>query len=134
MAPMLTQRVIAYNQELIDELQIFYNRFGKTQGLYNIINVLQASLAYGYVGLRVISENFGAKISIGSFTMYVNAAINFSQTTTRLGGEIITMTFQMLEYLDPFMEFVSLPEAREYGGELEMENKIHSIEFKKCLL
>ncbi|MCF6460222.1 ABC transporter ATP-binding protein [Clostridium sp. Cult3] len=129
MAPMLTQRVIDYNQELIDELQIFYNRFGKTQGLYNIINVLQASLAYGYVGLRVISEKFGSKISIGSFTMYVNAAINFSQTTTKL-GENITMTFQMLEYLDPFMEFVSLPEAREHGGKLEMEDEIHSISFK----
>ena len=111
MAPMLTQRVIDYNQELMDEFQIFYNRLGKTQGLYNVINVLQASLAYGYVGIRVISEKFGPSISIGSFTMYVNAAINFSQTTTKL-GENITMTFQMLEYLDPFMEFVSLPEAR----------------------
>ncbi len=129
MAPMLTQRVIDYNQELIDELQIFYNRLGKTQGLYNIINVLQASLAYGYVGLRVISDKFGSKISIGSFTMYVNAAINFSQTTTKL-GENITMTFQMLEYLDPFMEFVSLPEAREHGGALEMKDEIHSISFK----
>ncbi|NMB06962.1 MAG: ABC transporter ATP-binding protein [Tissierellia bacterium] len=129
MAPMLTQRVIDYNQELMDEFQIFYNRLGKTQGLYNVINVLQASLAYGYVGIRVISEKFGPSISIGSFTMYVNAAINFSQTTTKL-GENITMTFQMLEYLDPFMEFVSLPEAREHGGELEMEDEIHSIEFK----
>ena len=129
MAPMLTQRVIDYNRELMDEFQIFYNRLGKTQGLYNVINVLQASLAYGYVGIRVISEKFGPSISIGSFTMYVNAAINFSQTTTKL-GENITMTFQMLEYLDPFMEFVSLPEAREHGGELEMEDEIHSIEFK----
>ena len=129
MAPMLTQRVIDYNKELIDEFQIFYNKFGKTQGLYNVINVLQASLAYGYVGLRVISEKFGSKISIGSFTMYVNAAINFSQTTTKL-GENITMTFQMLEYLDPFMEFLSLPEAKEHGGKLEMEDEIYSIKFK----
>ena len=129
MAPMLTQRVIEYNQELIDELQIFYNKFGKTMGLYNIINVLQASLAYGYVGIRVISERFGPKITIGSFTMYVNAAINFSQTTIKL-GENITVTFQMLEYLDPFMEFLSLPESKEAGGELEMEDEIHSIEFK----
>src|SRR5699024_4545633 len=129
MAPMLSQRVIEYNQELIDELQIFYNRFGKTMGLYNIINVLQASLAYGYVGLRVISQRFGPKISIGSFTMYVNAAINFSQTTTDL-GQYITITFQMLEYLDPFMEFLSLPEAKDHGGEEKLEDEIHSIEFK----
>ncbi len=129
MSPMLTEKVIDFNQELIDELQVFYNRFGKTQGLYNIINVLQASLSYGYVGIRVISEKFGPKISIGSFTMYVNAAINFSQTTTKL-GETITMTLQMLEYLDPFMEFVSLPEAKEYGGELKMEDEINSISFK----
>lgn len=129
MAPMLTKRVIDYNKELIDEFQIFYNSWGKTQGLFTIINVLQASIAYGYVGIRVISEKLGPKISIGSFTMYVNAAINFSQTTTKL-GENITLTFQMLEYLDPFMEFLSLPEPKEYGGKLEMESEIHSIYFK----
>jgi len=93
------------------------------------MNDLQAALAYGYVALRVLTNTFGPRIGLGSFTMYVNAAINFSQTTTKL-GETITMTLQMLEYLDPFMEFVSLPEAKEYGGELKMEDEINSISFK----
>lgn len=129
MGPMLTQRVIEYNKDLMDEFQVFYNRLGKIEGLYNVINVLQASIAYGYVGLRVISDKFGPNISIGSFTMYVNAAINFSQTTTKL-GENITLTFQMLQYLDPFMEFISLPETKEYSGNLKMEDEIKSISFK----
>ncbi|QQY79543.1 ATP-binding cassette subfamily B protein/ATP-binding cassette subfamily C protein [Keratinibaculum paraultunense] len=129
MGQMLTQRVIEYNKDLMDEFQVFYNRLGKIEGLYNVINVLQASIAYGYVGLRVISDKFGPNISIGSFTMYVNAAINFSQTTTKL-GENITLTFQMLQYLDPFMEFISLPETKEYSGNLKMEDEIKSISFK----
>lgn len=129
MGPMLTQRVIEYNKDLMDEFQVFYNRLGKIEGLYNVINVLQASIAYGYVGLRVISDKFGPNISIGSFTMYVNAAINFSQTTTKLGKNI-TLTFQMLQYLDPFMEFISLPETKEYSGKLKMEDEIKSISFK----
>lgn len=129
MAPMLSQRVIDFNKELIDEFQVFYNKFGRTQGLFNIINVLQASLAYAYVGLRVISNKFGPMIGIGSFSMYVNGAIHFSQTTSTL-GENITVLFQMLEYLDPFMEFINLPESRENSGELEMEDEIYSISFK----
>lgn len=129
MAPMLTQRVTEYNKEIMDEFLPFKRRQGIILGLYGVINNLQAAVAYGYVGLRVISQSFGTPISIGSFTMYVSAAINFSKTTTEL-GENITTIFQMLGYLDSFMEFISLPEAKDDGGTLEMEDEIKNITFK----
>lgn len=129
MGPMLTQRVAEYNQEIMDEFLDFKRRQGIIGGLFGIINNLQASVAYGYVGLRVISKSFGTPIGIGSFTMYVSAAINFSRTTTEL-GENITTLFQMLGYLDSFMEFISLPEAKDNSGSLIMEDTIQKISFK----
>lgn len=129
MSPMLTQRVTEYNKEIMDEFLPFKRRQGVVLGLYGVINNLQAAVAYGYVGLRVISKSFGPPISIGSFTMYVSAAINFSKTTTEL-GENITTIFQMLGYLDSFMEFISLPEAKDDGGTLVMEEEIQNITFK----
>lgn len=129
MAPMLTQRVTEYNKEIMDEFVPFKRRQGVFLSLYGVINNLQAAVAYGYVGLRVISQSFGPPISIGSFTMYVSAAINFSRTTTEI-GENVTIIFQMLSYLDSFMEFISLPEAKDDGGSLVMENEIESISFK----
>lgn len=129
MAPMLTNKVEEYNDEIMSEFVPFKKKQGSFLGLYGAINHLQAAVAYGYVGLRVISGIFGPPISLGSFTMYVSAAINFSRTTTEL-GENITRIFQMLGYLDPFMEFMSLPEAKDDKGTLVMGDEIESIVFK----
>lgn len=129
MAPMLTKRVEEYNDEIINEFEPFEKKNGIFIGTYSAINNLQAAVAYGYIGLRVITDYFGPVISLGSFTMYVSSAINFSKTTTEL-GENITKIFQMLGYLDPFMEFISLPEAKDDNGSLIMEDEIKSIVFK----
>ena len=129
MAPMLTKKVEEYNDEIMSEFVPFKKRQGLFLGSYGAINNLQAALAYGYVGLRVISRIFGPPISLGSFTMYVSAAINFAKTTTEI-GENITTIFQMLGYLDPFMEFMSLPEAKDDKGTLIMGDEIESLAFK----
>ncbi|WP_066499804.1 ABC transporter ATP-binding protein [Abyssisolibacter fermentans] len=126
--PLLIQRIASYNQEFINEFKIYYNKLGKIQGLYSIINNLQASIAYGYVGLKALGK-LHAPITIGSFTMYVSAAINFSNTTKEL-GENITTILQMLDYLDPYMEFVNLPEYQSNSGTLSMKENIKSVSFQ----
>ena len=129
MSPMLTQRVADYNLEIMREFSVFTKKQGKFSGLNGVINDLQAAIAYGYVGLRVISNKLGPTIGIGSFTMYVSTAISFSQTTVDL-GQNITRIFQMLGYLDSYMEFISLPEIKDQSGSLIMGDKIESIVFK----
>ena len=90
---------------------------------------MQAALVYGYVGLRVITNTFGKRIGIGSFTMYVSAAINFSKAIMDVGKNIITVA-QLLSYLEPFMEFMSLPDEESTTGTEVFSGKIESIRFE----
>lgn len=129
MNKMLTDRVTKYNLEMNTWMSKYFKKQGAYLGLYGVINDLQAALAYGYVAIRVISNLFGGRIGIGSFTMYVTAAINFSSSTAEFGNAVIGI-IQMLGYLDPFMEFMSLPDEESACGSLEFSGDIESIEFR----
>ena len=129
MSEMMTDRVTEYNEEINTWFSKYYKKQGLYLGAYGVINDLQAALAYGYVALRVISNSFGIRIGIGSFTMYVTAAINFTTSVSEFGNNIITI-MQMLGYLDPFMEFISLPNEGNQDGKLEFVGEVESIEFK----
>lgn len=129
MNKMMTDRVRKYSLEINDWFCGYYEKQGRFMGVNGMINDLQAAIAYGYVGLRVISDALGSKISLGSFTMYVSAAISFAKETSDFGINVVTMT-QMLKYLDPFMEFMTLPDESNTGGSLKFEGDIDSIEFR----
>ncbi|NLY46956.1 MAG: ABC transporter ATP-binding protein [Tissierella sp.] len=129
MNKMMTDKVAYYNDEINTWFTSYYKKQGAYLGSIGIVNDLQSALAYGYVGLRVISNRFGQRISIGSFTMYVAAAINFATTTMELGRYLIGL-FQMLGYLEPFMEFMSLPDEEDLEGKLAFTGDIESIEFR----
>lgn len=129
MNKMMTDRVSYYNDEINTWFSAYYKRQGLFRGSYGIINDLQAVLAYGYVGLRVISHRLGPKISLGSFTMYVAAAINFTSSTVEMSSSLIGL-FQVLSYLDPFMEFMSLPDEEVMDGKMKFNGDIESIEFR----
>lgn len=129
MNEMLTDKVMEFNGKINRWSVNFQKKQGIFLGLTGIINDLQAAIAYGYVGLRVISNAFGSKIGIGSFTMYVSAAINFTSSATNLGKNVMTV-IQMLGYLQPFMEFMSLPDEEKKEGTLTFEGKIETLRFE----
>lgn len=129
MNKMMTDKVVHYNSEVNQWLCKYYEKQGRYLGLYGIINDLQGAISYGYVGLRVITDKLGPRIGLGSFTMYVSAAINFTKATTEFGNNIISI-IQVLGYLDPFMEFMSLPDEGQIGGDLIFEGDVETIEFK----
>lgn len=128
MNKMLIDKISDYNLEIYNESFEYNIKKGNFEGMTGVINDLQAAISYGYVGLRVISDSLGAKISLGSFTMYVSAAINFTRTTAELGTSI-TVIMQMLGYLDPFMEFMSLHDENIEGKTI-FSGEIESIKFE----
>lgn len=128
MSKMLSDRVTSYNEEINTWFSRYYKKQGIYLGLYGVLNDLQAAIAYGYVALRVMNNLFGARIGIGSFTMYVTAAISFSTSTAEFGRNLIGI-MQTLGYLDPFMEFMSLPDEGKIGGTLEFQGELESIRF-----
>lgn len=129
MNKMLSDRVTEYNKEINDWFSGYYEKQGVVTGVNGIINDLQAAIAYGYVALRVATDWFGPRIGIGSFSMYVSSAINFARETTELSKNIVMMG-QTLRFLDPFMEFMSLPDEKDVGGDVESEGEVESIEFR----
>lgn len=129
MAGMLGERVDRYNREITRIFGDYRREEGIYMGLFSVINDLQAALSYGYVGLRALGGWLGPRISLGSFTMYVNAAVQFSSGITDFGRAGIRLN-QLLGYLDPFMELMSLPEEQEKGG-VPLKGPVESIEFDR---
>lgn len=128
MEPMLLSRVVNYTDEFMGEFRKYYKKQGKVLGMINVIGNLQSALTYGYVGIRVVTGQLGKQISLGSFTMYVNASIQFT-TAFRSLTENIVRVKQMLDYLDPFLELMELPEVKQ-EGDIPFEGDIESICFE----
>lgn len=129
MAGMLGERVAWYNRDMTNTFDAFHRREGFYLGLYNVINNLQAAFSYGYVGLRVVTDWLGGRIGLGSFTMYVNAAVQFSANVTGFGQSVIRLG-QLLGYLDPFMELMNLPDEGEASGDVPFSGPVESIVFE----
>ncbi len=130
MAGMLGDRIDWYNQDMTNTFDTFRRQEGFYMGLYNVINDLQAAISYGYVGLRVVTDWFGRRIGLGSFTMYVNAAVQFSANITEFGQRIVDLQ-KLLGYLDPFMELMELPEETEVLEGVPFTGPVESIVFEK---
>lgn len=93
-----------------------------------MLNTLQVALANGYVGYRVLSSAASGVISIGSFTMYVAAVVGFSVAVRGVNEGVVGIG-QYLSYLEPFMEFMSLPDESIRGGVL-FEGKVETVSFR----
>lgn len=128
MEPMLRARVEAYTDEFMAEFEKFYKKQGIMKGTINLIANLQAAITYGYVGLRVLTRRFGTQIGIGSFSMYVSASIQFTAAFKTLIENVVHMK-QLLDYLEPFLELMQLPELKQ-EGQIPFEGEIEEISFE----
>lgn len=134
MSDMISGRIMEYTLETCKMFEKFSRVSGKCLGGMNFINDMVSAFCYLYVGLRTLGTKIGAlslgpQISIGSLTMYVSAAINFS-TSMRSVGESVIQTMMMLAYLEPYMEFMSLEEESLVSGTEKLQGGIKTIEFK----
>lgn len=128
MGDMLTERVARYNISIYERSAPFMRRLGAFNGLMDAINSLQAAIAYGFVGYRVLMPGASGAITLGSFTMYVSAATGFTTTVMDFSANLINMG-QVLAYLDPFMQFMLLPEEKDMGG-VPFAGEIDEIRFE----
>lgn len=126
--PMITNSVIKFNQEINNELTVFARKQGTLSGLQKVINVIQSGFVYLFVALRVFTDKFGKKISLGDFTMYVSSAISFTRTFDTFFFSVFEFML-MLDYLDPFLEFMELKDAKVGHGK-EILEEIKNITFE----
>ena len=128
MQDLITDHTREFSVAVCDDFEKFYRQEGRSMGGINIINDAIAAICYAYVGLRTVSSRFGSQISIGSLTMYVAAAINFTTSILQFGTQVVTM-LQELAFMDPFMEFMGLEEETKAVGKKRFEGPVETIEF-----
>jgi ABC-type multidrug transport system fused ATPase/permease subunit len=95
----------------------------------NTLRALQEGGVYLYIGYRCLKGS----ISIGDFTMYINAVMNLTQTLNSITNHIITINKSGL-YLEEFISFLNLSgetgRGEDTGGGKAGEESGHSLEFK----
>lgn len=128
MSDMISGKVMEFTEDTCDMFALMYKKQGRAMGGMNIVNDAIAAISYAYVGLRTISDRFGARISIGSLTMYVTSAINFTANVLSFGTSIIGM-MQGLSFLEPYMEFMAIKEETKQEGKIKFEGAVETVEF-----
>ncbi|MGN0142097.1 MAG: ABC transporter ATP-binding protein [Roseburia sp.] len=129
MEKMLEDRIRMFTDETCDMFENVSIRGGAVLGIMGVINDAVSAICYGYVGIRTVSDMLGARISLGSLTMYTSAAIQFSQVFMNFGQSVIQLK-QCMSYLDPYLEFMSLKEETASDGKEAFAGPVESIEFR----
>ncbi|MGN0167822.1 MAG: ABC transporter ATP-binding protein [Acetatifactor sp.] len=128
MGHMITGRAAGFTEETFRLFDKMYSQQGKTMGGIKAVNDFIAAFCYAYVGVRTISDVFGRRISIGDLTMYVTAAINFTDVVVHFGESLIGM-MQVLAFLEPYMEFMALKEETAQSGKETFTGPVETVEF-----
>lgn len=128
MEEMVSGRMSEFTEETCDIFCELQKKQGTALGGMNVVNDAIAAICYAYVGLRTLSSTFGSQLSVGSLTMYVTAAINFSTSVVAF-GESVTMLMMTLSFLEPYMEFMGLKEETAVAGKEKFTGPVETIEF-----
>lgn len=129
MEPMITDTVKNDNELTCDMMSSAYGKMGAGIGMMNVVSEAVSVFSYIYVGIRTLSDKFGRQLSLGDLTMYVTSAINFSTSIEKFGEQIVGL-LQMMGFLEPYMEFMTLEEeTKEYGKEM-FSGDIETVEFR----
>lgn len=129
MEPMITDTVKKDNELTCDMMGSAFGKMGVGIGMMAIVSEAVSVFSYIYVGIRTLSDKFGRQLSLGDLTMYVTSAINFSTSIEKFGEQIVGL-LQMMGFLEPYMEFMTLEEeTKEYGKEM-FSGDIETVEFR----
>jgi ATP-binding cassette subfamily B protein/ATP-binding cassette subfamily C protein len=111
-AGFLQKKASIYLDKVVEIYGKEYTEIGKLQGITSINVQFQAFLVYGWLAWSA----FRGLLSIGDFTMYGNAARQFTQTFSALVDSLIGISGLCL-HIEPYRDFIALPEAAEGSGQ-----------------
>ena len=124
-APLFVKKLDEFNINSTSVFIKMFSKLGVYEGLNEIVLQLQMVIVYGYITYKVLINSIG----IGDFTMYTNAAINFSKSISNLFGSYVTIR-QMCRYLQAFMEFENIESKHTKEGKKIGNLEKVNIEFK----
>ena len=127
--PIVTDAIRRDNELTCDKFKDVFSTIGFSTGLMGVISELVSALSYLYVGIRTFTDTFGRMITIGSLTMYVSSTVKFATSIQGFGEQVVNFMTKLF-YLNPYLEFMSLPEEVKQEGGQEFKGSIDTLEFK----
>lgn len=124
-SPLLVNKIEDFNNNSMNIWRRMFNKIGMFEGVNEIFIQVQMLVVYGYITYKVLVRSIG----IGDFTMYTNAAINFSTSFSNLFRNYITLK-QMCRYLMAYMEFQGIESKQIKDGKHIEDLKEVNIKFK----
>lgn len=128
MSDMMVDKIGDLNMECMRWADKLYIKIGNILSIQSLINHLTQFVTFAYGAIRVLSTQFGPKITLAEFTLLVGASQQFS-TAFMSAVESYFKFIESLNYLEPFAQFIALPESEENEGEVVPES-FETLEFR----
>ena len=117
-----------YKQQL-EHTFLFYKKSGEkicvSRVINEVFNFIQAAIVYAYL---IVQVWFGS-ITIGSFTIYLNAINSFSGSMKSI-MDSITNIYTFKPYYDAVVQFFNIPTHSSNGGQKLIQKSTYTIEFR----
>ena len=124
-SPLIMGKYKEYNEASLYEFGKVFKTIWKYNGLSKINLQVQMLIIYAYMTYKVFVKSIG----IGSFTMYVASAVNFSNTVLEFSTNFISLR-QMCKLLETYIEFEQIKSINNSGHKKIEDIKEFNIEFK----
>ena len=109
---LIEKRIGKYVRESTDSFADGNKKIGKWSSGSSSLLVFRMAIIYGYIAKKV----YDGIIGIGSFTMYVNAVVKFSESINSILTSIAEIG-QLIRYLNDYFEFEHMPSDPHINGE-----------------
>lgn len=128
MSRMLTDKVRTENKNILNFQKPYRKNKGNFNGMLSAFHIIQSIISYTYIVYRTFSGEINRRLSYGQFTFYINTTINAFHTLKELFFDIVSL-FQLMKYLDPYIEFMTIKEEKDIFGTAVMDETVSSLEF-----
>lgn len=113
----------------LKESAVFYDKqmraTSHAQYFSTALNFLREGVSYGYLAYRVIARH----LSIGNFSMYLSAIVQFSSAMNDVMKSIVYIK-EFGGYYDALEQYLNIPAHMSEGKNLPAPEKIETIEFR----
>lgn len=117
MSDIMVDKIADLNMESMRWSDKLYIKIANILSIQSLINHLTQFVTFAYGVIRVFSTQFGPKITLGEFTLLTGASQQFS-TAFMSTVESYFKFIESLNYLEPFAQFMALPESEENDGKI----------------
>ena len=117
MDALMSRKINTYTDMIRDWLHRVYVVQANTRSGQAVVTAVSRFITYGYVALRVLTDGFGTRVSLGSFSVIVGATESFAASFATITNAVMNVV-QNVGFLEPFCEFLEL---------LESHNKLTSV-------